>query len=85
MAGVGPESSTMPITLRTSLPAIPTDDQEKAWLVEDLTKMGCEGLINRPWELRNETIVRELVEGVTEAEPSAIRGVPDRWTTELWR
>ena len=85
MAGVGPESSTVPITLRVSSPGILANKQEKEDLISDLRRMGCEGFIHRPWELRNEKIVRELLEGVTEVEPSSIRGVPNRWSTESWR
>ena len=32
-------------------------------LEEDLERIGCVGLLNKPWSLKDEGLVRELVQG----------------------
>ena len=43
----------MPIPLKNVLPAIPKELELKE-LIEVLTRMGCEGLLTKPWNLRSE-------------------------------
>ena len=45
------------VSLKSVTPAIPGLEKEKEMLVEDLTKMGCEGLLLEPWSLKNESMV----------------------------
>ena len=49
-----------PVSLKSVYPVIPRDDEEKPQLVDDLTKMGCEGLILEPWEVKSEAMVQEF-------------------------
>ena len=49
-----------PVSLKSIIPIIPVKDEEKLHLVEDVTKMGCEGLILEPWTLKSETMVQEF-------------------------
>ena len=37
-----------PVSLKSVAPAIPKNDAEKDLLIEDLTTMGCEGLLLEP-------------------------------------
>jgi len=46
-----------PVSLKSVYPIIPEIEEEKAQLIEDLKKMGCEGLILEPWEIRSEAMV----------------------------
>ena len=46
-----------PVSLKSVAPVIPMKDEEKLHLVEDLTKMGCKGLILEPWALKSEAMV----------------------------
>ena len=46
-----------PVSLKSIAPLIPVKNEEKLHLVEDLTKMGCEGLILEPWVLKSEAMV----------------------------
>ena len=46
-----------PVSLKSVTPAIPMKDEEKLHLIEDLTKMGCEGLILAPWALKSEAMI----------------------------
>lgn len=67
------------------IPGVPVDDTEKAFLVHDLHRMGCGGMLETPWCLRNVKIVRELKEMVPNKFEGTIRGCLDKSTTELWR
>ena len=51
------------LALRSILPVVPSDEEEKQLLIDNLTQMGCEGLLAQPWSLRNKDMVRELTEG----------------------
>jgi hypothetical protein len=42
------EVEQVPIPLKNVSPAIPKNDLELKELVEDLTRMGCEGLLSKP-------------------------------------
>ena len=46
-----------PVSLKSIAPAIPGNDEEKKILIEDLTKMGCEGLLLELWALKSATMV----------------------------
>ena len=52
-----------PLTLRSIVPAIPKEPGERAYLEEDLTRIGCIGLMSKPWSVKDEKMVRELVMG----------------------
>ena len=45
------------LALRSILPVVPSDEEEKQLLIDDLTQMGCEGLLAQPWSLKNEEII----------------------------
>ena len=51
------------LTLRSVVPAIPKEPGERAYLEEDLTKIGCIGLLSKPWTVKDERMVRELTIG----------------------
>ena len=53
-------------------------------LEEDLERIGCAGLLNKPWSLKDEGLVRELVQGAPNQFDLTIRGKPERWTTLAW-
>ena len=52
-----------PLTLRSVVPAIPKELRERAYLEEDLTRIGCIGLMSKPWSVKDDKMVRELVTG----------------------
>jgi hypothetical protein len=47
--------------------------------------MGCSGLLEKPWGFKDDRIVRELLDGVTNEFDNTIRATPTRWTEECWR
>jgi hypothetical protein len=55
------EMEQVPIPLKNVSSAVPKNDSELKELVEDLTRMGCEGFLNKPWNSRNEATLREFL------------------------
>lgn len=51
------------ITLKAVIPFIPGNKAAKAMLSQDLDRMGCVGLLQAPWCLKDANMVRELVVG----------------------
>ena len=48
MMKVREEDELVPIPLKNVVPTIPKRESEVRELVEDLTRMGCEGLLAKP-------------------------------------
>ena len=65
---------------------IPECERERNELEEDLKKMRCTGLLVRPWALKNEDIVQELI---MVEQPNMFEGtIRDRreeWTAGVWK
>ena len=86
-----PASSMAPpqrrtISLRTVTPSIPENPIELEELKEDLRRMRCARLLERPWELKREELVRKLVQPERpNIFDKTIRDRPQIWTAELWR
>src|SRR5665811_857187 len=74
----------LPVSLKSVYPIIPESDQKKTQLIEDLEKMGCEGLILEPWEIRSEAMVQEFQAPRSNEWDGTIRRDPDTWTAEKW-
>ena len=74
------------ISLWTVTPSIPKNPMELVELKEDLRRMRCDGLLDRPWALKREELVHELVQP---EHPNIFDGTiwdqPQMWTAELWR
>ena len=74
----------LPVSLKTVAPVIPESEEEKVQLIQDLEKMGCEGLILEPWFLRSESIVQEFQAPRSNEWAKTIRRDPEHWTANLW-
>ena len=46
-----------PVSLKSVAPTIAKNDAKKDMLIEDLTTMGCQGLLLEAWALKNEAMV----------------------------
>ena len=55
------EIEQVPIPLKNVSHAIPKSEAELKELIKDLTRMGCEGLLSKPWSLRSEATLREFL------------------------
>jgi hypothetical protein len=73
------------VKLRKIVPEVPRDETERGELLEDLQVMGCSGFLEKPWGFKDDRIVRELLDGVSNEFDNSIRGQPVRWTEECWR
>ena len=55
------EDEREPIPVKNVSPAIPKRESELKELIEDLSRMGCEGLLAKPWNLRAEVTLCEFL------------------------
>ncbi len=53
--------------------------------MEDLNSMGCQGFAGKPWGFREERVVKELLGKLSNEFSNTARGVPSRWTEDMWR
>ena len=83
--GMAPMTGKMPLILRSVVPAIPKEPDERAYLEEDLTRIGCIGLLNKPWTVKEEKMVRELIVGASNQYEGTIRARPETWDVGRWR
>ena len=74
-----------PLTLRSVVPAIPKEPGERAHLEEDLTRIGCIGLLSKPWSVKDERMVKELTAGAPNQYERTVRARPESWDAEKWR
>ena len=80
-----PSPTVGELKLKKVVPVIPTTEPERTQLMEDLTKIGCEGLAVKPWGFKEERVVRELLGKLSNQFDGTIRGRPDLWKEEHWR
>jgi hypothetical protein len=73
------------VRIRKIVPEVPRDETERAELLEDLQTMGCSELLEKPWGFKDEGVVRELLDGVSNEFDNTIRAIPTWWTEEVWR
>ena len=66
-----------PLTLQSVVPAIPKEPGERAFLEEDLTRIGCIGLMSKPWSVKDEKMVQELVIGAPNQFKRTVRAHPE--------
>ena len=52
---------------------------------EDVECIRCVSLLNKPWSLKDEGLVRELLLGVPNQFDFTMRDKPERWTALAWR
>jgi hypothetical protein len=64
---------------------VPRDETERGELLEDLQVMGCSGFLEKPWGFKDDRIVRELLDGMSNEFDNSIRGQAVRWMEECWR
>jgi hypothetical protein len=72
------------VKLRKVVPEVLRNETERGELLEDLQTMGCSGLLEKPWGFKDDRIVRELLNGVSNEFEHSIRATPVRWTEEVY-
>ena len=88
---MAPKQRGVHVSLRNVTPVVPGNNEEQAMLKEDLSSLGCAGLMERPWNLKNEEFIQQFVlirEGKLEQNnmfDTTIRDRPEDWTASTWR
>ena len=71
------------IPLKNVSHVIPKSEAELKELIEDLTRMGCEGLLAKPWNLQSEATLRDLMFERGNQWFKIMRQYHEKWTAEL--
>ena len=82
---MAPMMGKTPLILRSVVPAIPKGPGERAYLEEDLTRIECIGLLNKPWSVKDERMVRELILEAPNQHEGTVRARPETWDSGRWR
>ena len=78
-------SVNVQVSFKAMVRVIPKTPIARRELEEDLTRIGCVGLLNKPWNIKDEGLVRELVEGAPNQFEHTVRCKLDKWTALVWR
>ena len=73
------------MALNAVVPGVPSNVKEKELLEEDLRCIGCHGLMGKPWGLRMEEIVAELLNDKDNRWYGTVRQASEKWTAVEWR
>ena len=88
---MAPKQKGVHVSLRNVTPVIPVNEGERGMLKSNLEDLGCAGLLERPWNLKNEDFIQQFMlirEGKLERNnmfDTTIRDRPEDWTTGVWR
>ena len=84
MASVAVREEVSVVVLKAVHPAIPEDLEEMHQLMVDLKVMGCNGFLERPWNVADEAMVTELMTGAPRQFERTARGDTKEWTAGMW-
>ena len=73
------------IALKAVVPSMPKNVKERELLEEDLRRIGCHGFLGKPWGLRMEEMVAELIGEKDNRWDRTVRQAPEKWTAKEWR
>ena len=73
------------MALKAVVPDVPKSVRDRELLDEDLRQIGCHGFMGRPWGLRMEDMVVELLEDKDNRWEGTMRQALERWTVKKWR
>lgn len=62
-----------------------TDERELEQLKMALSRMGCAGLLDVPWGVREESMIWDLIGRVVFTWDNTLRGHLEKWTLTVWR
>ena len=55
---MAPKQKGVHVSLRNVMPTIPGNEFERGMLKSDLEDLGCVGLLEQPWNLKNEEFIQ---------------------------
>ena len=73
------------ISLKAVVPGLPKNSKDRELLEEDLRRIGCHGLLGKPWGLRMEEMVAEIIGEKDNRWDGTVRQAPEKWTAKEWR
>ena len=73
------------MALKTVVPGVPKSAKDWELLEEDLRRIGCHGLMERPWRLWMEEMVSELMSDKDNWWHGTMRQTLEKWTAKEWR
>ena len=73
------------MALKAVVPGMPKSVKDRELLEEDLRRIGCHGFLGKPWGLRMEDMVAELIEEKDNRWDGTVRQAPEKWTAKEWR
>ena len=72
------------MALKAVVLGVPKSVKDRELLEEDLRRIGCHGFLDRPWGLRIEDMVVELLGDKDNRWHRTVRQVPEKWTAKEW-
>ena len=73
------------MALKAVVPGVPKSVRDRELLEEDLWWIGCHGFAGKPWGLRMEDLVVELLGDKDNRWDGTVRQAPEKWTAKEWR
>ena len=73
------------MALKAMVPSIPKSAKDCELLEEDLRRIGCLGFMGKPWRLRMEDLVVELLGEKDNRWHRTMRQALEKWTAKEWR
>ena len=58
---MAPKQKDVHVSLRNVTPTIPGNEFERGMLKSNLKDLGCAGLLEQPWNLKNEDFIQQIV------------------------
>ena len=72
------------MALKAVVPGIPKSAKDRKLVDEDLRRIGCLGFMGKPWGLRMEDLVVELLGEKDNRWHGTVRQAPEKWTAKEW-
>ena len=73
------------MALRVVVLEVSGNAKERELLEEDLHRISCHGLLEKPWNVQREEIMVELMGEKDNRWDGTVRQALERWTTVEWR
>ena len=73
------------MALKAVVPGMPKTVKDRELLEEDLRRIGCHGFLGKPWGLRMEDLVAELLREKDNRWDGIVPQALEKWTVKEWR
>ena len=73
------------MAFKTVVLGVPSNTKDWQLLEEDLRRIGCYRLMEKPWKLRQEEMVAELMGEKDNRWEGTMKQAPERWTAVVWQ